>query len=97
MREPNRKRQLWLTIGGVVVALLAAAVFTLGSLRIPLRPDGGTAFIILFALSTFIVVALLVFSLILMRSLLRLWTERRSDGRITGARRISIFLQLRAC
>src|SRR5271154_5207033 len=72
------KRQLWLTIGGIVVAMLAAAVFTLGSLDIPLRPEEGNAFVIFFALSTVFAAALLVFSLILTRSLLRLWDERRS-------------------
>src|SRR5271166_569588 len=73
------KRQLWLTIAGVVVAMLAAAVFTLGSLRIPLHPEQDNAFLIFFALSTFIAAALLVFTLILARNLLRLWAERRSN------------------
>jgi PAS domain S-box-containing protein len=72
------KRQLWWTIAGVVVAMLMAAVFTLGSLDVPLHPEQGNAFVVLFALSTLLVAALLVFSLILMRSLLRLWAERRS-------------------
>jgi two-component system, NtrC family, nitrogen regulation sensor histidine kinase NtrY len=78
VNQPDWKRQLWLTIGAVVVVLLTAAVFTLGSLRIPLHPEQGNAFLILFALSTFIAVALLVFTLILTRSLLRLWAERRA-------------------
>jgi two-component system, NtrC family, nitrogen regulation sensor histidine kinase NtrY len=72
------KRQLWLSVGGVVVAMLMAAVFTLGSLDVRLHPEQGNAFVILFALSTLLVAALLVFSLILMRSLLRLWAERRA-------------------
>ena len=72
------KRQLWMTVGGVVVLLLAAGVFTLGSLTLPLHLEQGDEFLILFALSTFIGAALLVFSLILSRSLLRLWAERRS-------------------
>jgi two-component system nitrogen regulation sensor histidine kinase NtrY len=73
-----RKRQVWLIVGGVVVTLLAAAVFTLGSLRIPLHPEEEGSFVALFALSTFITAAFLVFTLILSRSLLRLWAERRS-------------------
>ncbi len=77
MRLPP-KRQLWMTVGGVVVVLLAAAVFTLGSLTLPLHIEEGTSFVILFALTVFIFVALLVFSLILTRSLVRLWAERRS-------------------
>ena len=58
--------------------LLTAAVFTLGSLNIPLHPQQGNEFVVFFALSTIIVAALLVFSLILTRSLVRLWAERRS-------------------
>ena len=64
--------------GGVVVTLLAAGIFTLGSLRIPLYPDEGTPAAALFAVSLFIFAAFMVFTLILMRSLVRLWAERRS-------------------
>ncbi|MGA8222886.1 MAG: ATP-binding protein [Candidatus Acidiferrales bacterium] len=75
----NERQQRWrVAVGGVIVALLAAAVFTLGSLRIPFQPERGDTLVILFALSTFIVAALLVFTLILMRSVVRLWAERRS-------------------
>jgi len=77
MKAPQRRR-LWMTVGGAVVLLLAAAVFTLGSLTLPLHLEQGNAFVILFALSTFIGLLLVVFSLILMRSLLRLWAERRT-------------------
>jgi two-component system, NtrC family, nitrogen regulation sensor histidine kinase NtrY len=77
-RHTPWKRQLWLTIGGVVVAMLAAAVFTLGSLKVPLHPEQDNAFLILFALSTLLVAALLVLTLVLIRYVLRLWTERRS-------------------
>jgi PAS domain S-box-containing protein len=78
VKGANWKRQARLTVAGVVVVLLAAAVFTLGSLRIPLHPEEEDSFLILFALSTFIAAAFLVFTLILSRSLLRLWAERRS-------------------
>ncbi|HVB34328.1 MAG TPA: ATP-binding protein [Patescibacteria group bacterium] len=74
----RKAHRLWLAAGGLVVALLAAAVFTLGSLNLPISPQGGNL-AVLFALSTFIVAALLVFGLVLARSLLRLWTERRSE------------------
>ncbi|MGH9684767.1 MAG: ATP-binding protein [Candidatus Acidiferrales bacterium] len=74
------KRQLWLTVGGVVVALLAAAVFTLGSLDIPLRPKQGNAFPIFFALSTLLFATLLVFGLILARTLVRLGADRGRMG-----------------
>ncbi len=74
----EHKSNVRLVIGGVVVVLLTAAVFTLGSLNVPLRPQQGNEFVVFFALSTIIVAALLVFSLILTRSLVRLWAERRS-------------------
>lgn len=70
--------RVWLALGGLVVALLAAAVFTLGSLNLPVSPQ-GPSLAVLFALSTFIVAALLVFLLVLARSLVRLWAERRSQ------------------
>ncbi|HWF39906.1 MAG TPA: ATP-binding protein [Candidatus Acidoferrales bacterium] len=78
MRGSNRKRKVWMIAGGVVVTLLAAGIFTLGSLRIPLYPDEGTPAAALFAVSLFIFAAFMVFTLILMRSLVRLWAERRS-------------------
>jgi PAS domain S-box-containing protein len=74
----KKKQQFWLILGGVVLALLLAAVFTLGSLNLPVRPQEGNALVIFFALSTICAAALLVFGLILTRSLLRIWEERRS-------------------
>jgi two-component system nitrogen regulation sensor histidine kinase NtrY len=77
----GRKSQLLLGLGGLAIALLLGAVFTLGSLTLPFEPrDSGGVPVgpILYALSTFIVAALLVFGLILTRSMLRLWAERRA-------------------
>src|SRR3984885_443865 len=74
----KKKRQFWLILGGVILAMLVAAVFTLGSLNLPVRPQEGNALVIFFALSTICAAALLVFGLILTRSLLRIWEERRS-------------------
>jgi PAS domain S-box-containing protein len=73
----SRKSQLLLAFGGVAIVLLLAAVFTFGSLTLPLqlRTLDQT---VLYALTTFIVAALLVFGLILTRSVLRLWAERRA-------------------
>lgn len=76
--QPERKRHVRLTIGGVVVAMLAAAVFAVGSLRIPLRPESDASFPIFFALSLILAVALLVLIFVLARNLVRLWTERRA-------------------
>jgi two-component system, NtrC family, nitrogen regulation sensor histidine kinase NtrY len=98
MKE-RRKSDLWLTLGAIVVVLLTAAVFTLGSLNVPLRPQQGNAFVVFFALSTVIVAALLVFSLILSRNLVRLWAERRSGQMgsrfkvkmVLGAMGVSLF------
>ncbi len=79
MSQPERKKQLWLTVGLVVVVLLAAAVFTLGSLNVPLvHPEQGNGFVILFAVTIFVVTALFVFTLILLRTLVRTWSERRA-------------------
>ena len=69
----SRKSQLLLALGGVAIVLLLAAVFTLGSLTLPFEPRDE---IILYALSTFLVAALLVFAFILGRSLVRLGAER---------------------
>ncbi len=69
----SRKSQLFLGIGGVTIVLLLAGVFTLGSLTLPFEP---TDEVVLYALSTFLVAALLVFVFILARTLVRLGAER---------------------
>jgi two-component system, NtrC family, nitrogen regulation sensor histidine kinase NtrY len=74
----NWTRRLWLAFGGLLLAMLAAAIFTLGSLNPPIRPQSSNDFLILFALTTFIVIAFIVFSLILVRSVVRLITEHRA-------------------
>jgi two-component system nitrogen regulation sensor histidine kinase NtrY len=79
MTARSRKSQLWLGFGGAFVVLLLAAVFTLGSLSVPFEPREWNDLVILYALSTFIFAALLVFGLILTRTLLHLWAERRAQ------------------
>lgn len=74
----TRTNRLWLAFGGLMVAVLLGGVFTLGSLNAPFTPETRTEFVVLFALSTFNIVALFIFSLILIRSLFRLWAGRRS-------------------
>jgi two-component system, NtrC family, nitrogen regulation sensor histidine kinase NtrY len=74
----GRKNRLWPWIGGIVVTLLTAAVFMVGSLDVPLRPEQGSEFVVFFALTTLLTAALLVFTVILARSLVRLLIERRS-------------------
>jgi two-component system nitrogen regulation sensor histidine kinase NtrY len=75
----KRKTKLWLGFGGLLVVLLLAAVFTLGSLNLPFEPRHWNEVVILYALSAIIVAALMVFGLILTRTLLRLWAERRAE------------------
>ncbi|HWF12595.1 MAG TPA: ATP-binding protein [Candidatus Acidoferrales bacterium] len=69
----SRKTQVFLAIGLVTIALLLAAVFTLGSLTLPFQP---TDQVVLYALSMFVVTALVVFLFILARTLVRLGAER---------------------
>jgi len=79
MRERSRRSRLWLALGGTLIALLMAAVFTLGSLTTPFEFGAWNQVLILYALSTFIVAALLVFGLMLVRTLVRLWAEHQAQ------------------
>ena len=67
-----------MALSGSFIVLLLAAVFTLGSLNLPFEPQGLNQLVILYALNVFIVATLLVFGLILARTLFRLWVERRA-------------------
>jgi two-component system, NtrC family, nitrogen regulation sensor histidine kinase NtrY len=78
MSRPRQKREWWPIAVSIVVVLLAAAVITFGSFRVPLESDQRNAYPILFALSTIIGASLLIFALILGRYLLKLAAERRS-------------------
>ena len=78
MQRSGQKRQWWLIAISIVVVLLAAAVITLGSFRVPLAPGQRNAYTVLFALSTIIATSLLIFASILLRYLLKLGLERRS-------------------
>ena len=73
-RRPTR---VWLWVSGLLVSFLLAAVITLGSFDFMPNKGQWTDVFVFFALSEFIVAALVVFSLVLGRSLLRLWAERR--------------------
>ena len=73
-------RQRWgLVIGGILLTLLLAAVFTFGSLNVPVEPKSWRAVLALYAVSSFITAAFLVFGLILARTTLRLWVERSRE------------------
>jgi two-component system, NtrC family, nitrogen regulation sensor histidine kinase NtrY len=77
-KAPQRKRRVGIVLGGLLVAMLAAVVFTLGSLRTPLHPEGNSSFPIFFALSLILATAFIVLVFVLARNLLRLGSERRS-------------------
>src|ERR1700722_18470498 len=75
-----RPRQRWtLVIGGIAISLLLAAIFTFGSLDVPFKPGNWRAVMGLYAVSSIITAALLVFLLILTRTVLRLWAERSKE------------------
>src|SRR5271167_677254 len=75
MSRLDSKQRWTLVIGGILVTLLLAAVFTFGSLEVPFEPKSWRALMPLYAVSSFITAALLVFGLILGRTILRLWAE----------------------
>jgi two-component system nitrogen regulation sensor histidine kinase NtrY len=68
-----------LAIAGVFLTLLLAAVFTFGSLDVPFEPKNWRDALTLYAVSSLITAALLTFTLILTRTVLRLWAERGKD------------------
>src|SRR5208282_5648102 len=76
---PKPKSQTRLVIGGILVTLLLAAVFTMGSLDVPIEPRSWRDLMALYAVSCFITAALLIFGLILTRSIVRLWAERSKE------------------
>ena len=61
MSSSTVKLRIQLTLGGIFVTLLLAAVFTLGSLHVPLEPQSWREVIALYAVSSFITAALLIF------------------------------------
>jgi two-component system nitrogen regulation sensor histidine kinase NtrY len=79
MSKLTNKQQVGLIVGGILLTLLLAAVFTFGSLGLPFEPKNWRAMMALFAVSTLITAALLVFGLILARTIVRLWVERRRE------------------
>ena len=82
-RLPSKQR--WsVAIGGLLLTLLLAAVFTFGSLDVPFEPKSWRALMPLYAVSSFVTAALLIFLLILGRTILRLWAE--SSREQLGAR-----------
>lgn len=79
MSRMESKQRWVLGTGGILLTLLLAAVFTFGSLDVPFHPKSWREVMALYAVSSFITAALLVFMLILGRTTLRLWVERRRE------------------
>src|SRR5215469_10022367 len=79
MSHLDSKQRWVLGIGGILLTLLLAAVFTFGSLDVPFHPKSWREVMTLYAVSSFITAALLVFLLILGRTTLRLWVEQRRE------------------
>ena len=80
MSPVSNKVRIRLVFGGILLTLLLAAVFTLGSLDVaPFEPGSWRVVIPLYAVSTFITAALLIFSLILIRSFVRLRMEQNKN------------------
>src|SRR4029077_7183432 len=79
MSRLDSKQRWGLAIGGILLSLLLAAVFPFGSLNVPFEPKSWRAVMVLYAVSSFITAAFLVFGLILARTILRLWVERRKE------------------
>jgi PAS domain S-box-containing protein len=73
------RQRFRLAVVGALLTLLLAAVFTFGSLDVPFEPKNWRDALTLYAVSTFITAALLTFTLILTRTILRLWAERSKD------------------
>jgi two-component system, NtrC family, nitrogen regulation sensor histidine kinase NtrY len=76
MTHADSKLRARLIVGGVLLTLLLAAVFTLGSLDVPFDPESWRQIIDFYSLSSLIIAALLVFGLIFLRNIIRLWAER---------------------
>jgi len=79
MSSLTPRQGLRLAIAGILLTLLLAAVFTFGSLGVPFEPTNWRDAVTLYAVSSVITAALLTFTLILTRTMLRLWAERSKE------------------
>jgi two-component system, NtrC family, nitrogen regulation sensor histidine kinase NtrY len=79
MTSTTSSQRRRLLLAGVILTLLLAAVFTLGSLDTPFDPRNWREVLTLYAVSSFITAALIVFALIVSRTVFRLWAERSHE------------------
>lgn len=74
--EQKRNRRLRLVVTAVIVAILAAVVFTLGSLRTPVHPERNASFPIFFGLSLIFALAFIVLLFVFSRYLVHIASDR---------------------
>src|SRR5437867_11078304 len=79
MSHLDNKQRWGLAIGGILLTLLLAAVFTFGSLNVPFEPKSWRAVMVRYEVSSLITAAFLIFGLILARTILRLCAERSRE------------------
>jgi two-component system nitrogen regulation sensor histidine kinase NtrY len=79
MSRLSSKQRWGFAAAALFLTLLLAAVFTFGSLSVPFEPKNWRELLTLYAVSSFITAALLIFLLILGRTSFRLWVERSKD------------------
>jgi two-component system, NtrC family, nitrogen regulation sensor histidine kinase NtrY len=79
MTPAKHKQRIGLILSGVILTLLLAVAFTLGSLDVPFEPNNWRVLLPLVAVSWFVTAALLIFLMILARTFFRLWLERRRE------------------
>ncbi|MGH9735460.1 MAG: HAMP domain-containing protein, partial [Candidatus Acidiferrales bacterium] len=74
--QRKRDRRVRLVVTAVIVAILAAVVFTLGSLRPPIRPERNASFPIFFGLSLIFALAFFVLLFVFSRYLVHIASDR---------------------
>jgi two-component system, NtrC family, nitrogen regulation sensor histidine kinase NtrY len=79
MSRLDSKQRWSIALGGTLLTLLLAAVITFGSLDVPFEPKSWRTLMALFAVSSFVTAAFLVFLLISVRTVVRLWVESGRD------------------
>src|SRR5258707_11127623 len=79
MTSTTSSQRRRLVLVGMVLTLVLAAVFTLGSLDTPFDPRSWRENLALYAVSCVITAVFIVFLLIIFRTIFRLWAERSRD------------------
>src|SRR6202162_3216661 len=79
MSRLTSKQRWGFAAAALFLILLLAAIFTFGSLGGPFEPGNLRDKLTLYAVSSFITAAFIIFSLIMMRTAFRLWVERSKD------------------